>query len=318
MERDKKNNKINFAWQLSLTVFLLLFFSSCEKDISVDLPRSEDKLVVEGFIETGQFPYIVLTRNFSFFGGNDAFKGFSDLLVHGADVKVMEGGKEYAMNEFCLSTLPAAFRPLIEQFLGINLDSLPPGFDYCVYLNTELRGEVGKSYRLEVRKDSTYLEASTFLPPVPPIDSLWAIPDSSRGDSLYWLWCRFREPDTLGNFYRYFTKRNGEPFYPNYFRSVLDDQFANGQLFTFILERGYPRNSDIDFRTYGLFEAGDTVVVKITMIDYDHFRFWETIEDQWRSGGPFATPTYVQSNVKNGLGIWGGYSPTYDTIIIPK
>ncbi len=284
----------------------------------MDLPRSENKPVVEGYIETGQFPYIVLTRNFSFFDGNGAFKGFSGLLLHGAEVKVITGGKAYPMKEYCLSTLPAAFRPLLEEFLGIELDSLPPDFDYCVYLNTELRGEVGKSYRLEVRTDSSFLEANTYLPPVPPIDSLWAIPDTSRGDSLYWLWCRFREPDTLGNFYRYFTKRNGEPFYPNYFRSVLDDQFANGQLFTFILERGYPRNSDIDFHSYGLFEAGDTVVVKIAMIDYDHFRFWETIEDQWRSGGPFATPTYIQSNVRNGLGIWGGYSPTYDTIIIPK
>lgn len=296
----------------------VLFFSSCEKDITVDLPHSENKPVVEGYIETGQFPYLVLTNNFSFFDKNASFNGFSDLLIHDADVKVFVGEKAYPMEEYCLSTLPAAFRPLIKEYLGIELDSLPANFDYCIYLNTELRGEVGKRYRLEVHTDSSFLEASTVLPPVPPIDSLWAIPDTSRGENLYWLWCRFREPDTLGNFYRYFTKRNSEPFYPNYFRSVIDDQFANGQLFTFILERGYPRNSNIDFNTYGLFEAGDTVVVKIAMIDYDHFRFWETIEDQWRSGGPYATPTYVKSNIQGGLGIWGGYSPTYDTIIIPK
>jgi len=84
------------------------------------------------------------------------------------------------------------------------------------------------------------------------------------------------------------------------------------------IDKGIPRSASIDFPTFGLFRKGDTVVVNISMIDKSHFQFWNSLDEQLNSGGPYASPTYIQSNINDGLGIWGGYAAAYDTIYIPK
>jgi len=202
------------------------------------------------------------------------------------------------------------------DYLGINEEDLA-GQDFCAYVTLSLTGEEGKVYRLTVQTADHHLQALTAVPHNVKIDSLWSIPANVMPDSLRVLWMQFREPDTFGNYYRYWTKANNEPFYPGYFGSVLDDQFFNGEIFSFNLDRGYPGNASIDFETYGLFGVGDTIIVKIAMIDKAHYDFWRTVEQQYLSGGgPFSTPTYIRSNVNGGLGIWGGYGAVYDTVVL--
>lgn len=306
---------LTYVTFMMLTGMLLL--TSCEKEIDLELPPPGNTWVVEGFIQTDQFPYVILTRNTSFFGGN-AFSSLGNLYVRNANVTVSHSGTDYPMQELCLSNLPPNLKPVVSQFLGVNLDSLPADLDVCVYVNFQLTGTEGEQYDLSIQKADTVLTATTTIPNAVPIDSMWIVPEPEVADSLVRLWVQFDEPDTLGNYYRYFTKRNDEPFYPGLFGSVLDDQFFNGQLFRFNLDRGYDRNTDIDFETYGLFVVGDTIIVNINSIDRPHFRFWETAEDQLRSGGPFASPTYITSNIEGGIGIWGGYGSAYDTLIVPK
>lgn len=300
-----------------LLIVLGAALSNCEKEIDLELPPPGNTWVVEGYVQSNEFPYVILTRNTSFFGG-DAFTSIGNLYVHDANVTVSQQGMDYNLQELCLSNLPPNLKPLVSQFLGVNVDSLPPELDVCVYVNFQLTGQEGEQYDLRIQKDDTVVTASTFIPTSVPIDSMWIVPETEVADSLVRLWVQFDEPDTLGNFYRYFTKRNSEPFYPGLFGSVLDDEFFNGQLFRFNLDRGYDRNTDIDFETYGLFLRGDTIIVNISSIDRAHFRFWETAEDQLRSGGPFASPTYITSNVEGGLGIWGGYGAAFDTLVVPK
>lgn len=306
-----------FLYTAILSILSGLLFSSCEKEIELELPPPGNTWVVEGFIQTEQFPYVVLTRNTSFFGAN-AFSSLNNLYVRDATVTVDHLGTSYPMQELCLSSLPPNLKPIVSQFLGVNVDSLPPDLDVCVYVNFQLTGEEGQQYDLRIQKSDTLATATTRIPYAVPIDSMWTLPEPNTADSLVRLWVQFDEPDTLGNYYRYFTKRNSEPFYPGLFGSVLNDQFFNGQLFRFNLDRGYDRNTDIDFATYGLFVIGDTIIVNINSIDRPHFRFWETAEDQLRSGGPFASPTYITSNVEGGLGVWGGYGSAFDTLIVPK
>ena len=302
-----------------IQVFLLgfiLFFSSCEKDITIDLPDSADKIVVEGHIEPGQPTYVILTKNISFF----TTTGISDLnniFVKGAVVKVSDGTQTVLLDEFCLNDLPPGLKEQVLEFLGIS-ESQAQNTNICAYVSLSLMGEVGKSYTLTVETAEHSLSAVTSIPSPVLLDSLWTIPDPEFADSLVALWMQIKEPDTLGNYYRYFTKANDEPFYPGYFGSVFDDQFANGSILRLFVDKGYSRSEDIDFDTYGLFRKGDTIIMKLASIDRPHFRFWSTIEDQILSGGPFSTPTYIQSNVKGGLGIWGGYGSDQDTIIVPK
>ena len=75
---------------------------------------------------------------------------------------------------------------------------------------------------------------------------------------------------------------------------------------------------DFDFDTFGYFWRGDTVVVRAASLDYAHFRFWQTLEYNTGSQGPFGTYTRIESNINGGLGIWGGISYNDYTIIIPE
>jgi len=66
-----------------------------------------------------------------------------------------------------------------------------------------------------------------------------------------------------------------------------------------------------------MYRKGDTVVIKVSKIDDVSFDFFEKKYLQIQTAGnPFATPTSIPSNFNNGaLGIWAGFSPTFDTLI---
>jgi Domain of unknown function (DUF4249) len=308
--------KTQKTYLLLLVAAIFLVLQGCEKDITLELPKPEERLVLEGYIQQDEFPFLVITKNFSFFSGVD-FDNLNDLYVKDADVVLTVDGKDYIMQNFCLSTLPQPLKELVLSYLGLNEDDLQ-GLDICAYISLDVTGEIGKTYNLKVDYNQHHLKAKTVIPNPAPIDSIWYTPDNTFPDSLVKLWVKFEEPDTFGNYYRYLTKVNSEPFYAGYFGSVWDDRLTNGQTFNFTLDKGYPRNSEIDFETYGLFRRGDTIILNINMIDYGHYRFWETMEAQMHSGGPMTSPSIIISNVENGLGIWGGNGAVYDTLIVPK
>jgi len=297
-----------------IELLTILLLAGCEKDITLDLPVPQQMIVVEGHIENGSFPYVILTRNQAYFSKIDP-SALSGMFVHNAQVTVSSGNQTETLQEICLSSLPAYLKPLVYQWLGIT-EEQATGQDYCAYVSFAMTGQTGRTYRLDIQVGDTVLAAHTSIPNVAPVDSIWTEPDPVYGDSLVWLWVKYSEPDTLGNFYRYFTRVNSEPFYPGYFGSVWDDQFTNGQQYAFSLAKGEPRTAEIDFDTYGLFHKGDTVVLKLASIDHDHYQFWRTLEDQRNHSGPFSSPVYISDNIEGGLGIWGGYGVTLDTIII--
>ena len=54
--------------KLSLLFFslIVLLMTSCEREIDIDLPNSENLIVVEGSIEVGKAPIVLVTRNRGF------------------------------------------------------------------------------------------------------------------------------------------------------------------------------------------------------------------------------------------------------------
>lgn len=277
-----------------LTLSMLIF--SCEKDITIELPSPEDAIVVEGHIENGQFPYVLLTRNIGFFEAFD-LEELEDLFVFNADVTIFDG---------------------IQTIKLIEVPFPAGGIKGSIYVGTSMKGEVGKTYYLTVKADGKTLTAKTSIPNLAPLDSLGfdlhTHPEDD--DTLIQLRAFYSDPDTAGNYIRYFTQRNNEPVYPGMF-SVFDDNFINGKSFDFPLDRAQARTEGFG-STYGLFNHGDTITVTWNAIDKAHFDFWETWEQTVNSNGnPFGTPTTILTNIEGGLGIWGGYGVTTITLIIP-
>ena len=126
------------------------------------------------------------------------------------------------------------------------------------------------------------------------------------------------DPPGLGDYVRYFTKQNSDPFFPG-LNSVFDDQVIDNSTYDIQVERGVDRNHSQP-EGYAFFDKGDTVTLKLSNIDKATYDFWRTMEFTYISvGNPFSSPTRVLSNISNGgLGYFGGYASQYRTIIIPQ
>jgi hypothetical protein len=126
------------------------------------------------------------------------------------------------------------------------------------------------------------------------------------------------DPPGYGDYVRYFTSRNSEPFYAGW-NSVFDDQIIDGTNYVVQVERGVSRNEGFEEDMFYFFK-GDTVTLKLCNIDKATYEFWRTMEYSYSSNGnPFSTPTKVLSNISgDALGYFGGYACQFKTIVVPR
>lgn len=287
-------NKIIFCFSL-LNFGLILFFASCEKNIEVDIPEFEEKIVVEGWIEPNEVAYVMLTKNSAFFSTVDT-AALIDMIVQNAVVTVSDGITTEKLN------------------LTIDQNYFPP----ILYKGSTLKGVVGRTYTLKVEVDGKILTASTTIPTPIPLDSTWFKVEPDK-DTLGYVWAQISDPANEINYYRLCAKRIGkDKHYIPILGSVYEDKFFNGQSLVFSMNRGFESyTTETEDPEAMYFKIGDTIIVKSATIDFPVFNFWHSAETEMlSSGNPFATPTSIPTNISGGaLGIWGGYGVSYDTVI---
>jgi hypothetical protein len=279
-----------------LSVMCISFvFYSCEKDIHIDVPTAEEKVVVQGSIDLNDFAKVSLTRNLPYFGTIDSSM-IMNLLIQNATVIVSDGIINDTLHEV------------------IDFTTFPPKY----YKGTIIKGEVGKTYNLTVIALGKTFTAITTIPAPVPLDTAWFKVESNQ-DSLGYVWASFTDPAEPGNYYRVFTKRiSKDPQFVPMLGSVNDDKYFNGQNFQFSMIRGSSSlNSTTEDPEFGFFKIGDTIVVKACTIDKAHYTFWRTAEGEIYGGNnPFSNPTQIVTNIEGGaLGVWGGYGCFYYTVI---
>ena len=132
------------------------------------------------------------------------------------------------------------------------------------------------------------------------------------------LMIKATDPPGLGNYVRYFTKKNSAPFLPGE-NSVFDDQVIDGSTYEVQVQPGIDRNNPVP-QDENFFNRGDTITFKLCNIDKSTYSFWNTWEFAYQSiGNPFAQPGKVIGNISNGaLGAFYGYAAFYKTIIVPR
>lgn len=290
------------------TVTLLLtamLATACEKEITVDLQSKEDLLVVEGIIEDGRFPVVILSRSLNYFSRITP-EQLTASFVHNARITVSNGTSTHQLREYKSDTTAG----VILYFYTVD----------TAQLSTAFTGERTVSYTLKIEAEGKTMHATTTIPAASlKLDSMWWKKAEGK-DSVTRarVLVKVTDPPERGNYVRYFTSRNGERFLPG-LNSVFDDQVVNGTTFDVPVDAGVDKNQSIDFDTYGFFDRGDTVTLKFCNVDHSTYDFWRTADFAYTStGNPFATPTRITGNVQGALGYWGGYGVTYRTIIIPE
>jgi hypothetical protein len=315
-------------------IVLLFLLSSCEKEITVDLPEAENKIVVEGTIFPGDFPLVLLTWTQGYFDPTD-ITSLQNLFVHDADVTIYANGTSYPLIEFCSSDLEPEELELAAAALGVSVESIL-SLDLCLYTTFALTGSPNTLYSIEIKKDDIVVTGATKIPSLVELDTVFFdIINPAVQDSLGILYGQLTDPDTTGNAYRWFAKRinrypantpdeslRGQPKDRTFiapFGSVYDDTFFNGLSFEFAYPRGIESNSqkfDDENDERGYFKVGDTVAVRGCTIDRGAFKFIRSLEAQiGNQGSPFAIPFNLESNLNGGLGAFIGYGAIFDTVV---
>lgn len=288
---------LNTIYRYQIFVLILLIsVSSCEKEIELDLPDSEQYIVIDGWIRKDSSAKVLLTRSTDFFEILDSLS-FRKLIVTTAKVTLHSPDESEVLT-------------LVRDY-----DYFPP----FVYKSFKIKGELGKDYILEIETGGKKYTSTTQIKKAVELDSLWF--ESVERDSIKILWGKISDPKNESNFYRLFTKRLGidEQFKPTY-GATWSDEFFNGLEFNFPIYQAskYANdpNLEIGFNAYS-----DTVVVELNTIDKHAFRFWSKAEKEMYMGkNPFFISEFnITTNINGGaIGVWCGYHPTYDTIYPQK
>ena len=284
---------------LAGTLFLLM---SCEKKIDFNLRNAEPLLVVDAQIENGQAPTVVLTKSFGYFSTISP-QTLSGLFVHNAEVYMENGTRSHRFKEY---TVP----------LGGGYTAYYYGLDTS-FPTTTFIGRFNTQYLLDIKSEGKEYAATTNIPRLTKVpDSLWFRQAPYNPDtSTRVLMTRTTDPPGLGNYIRYFTKKNSGGFLPGA-NSVFDDAVIDGTTYEIQVDPGIDRNNIVSGDN-NFFHKGDTVTVKLCNIDKATYTFWNTWEFAQQSiGNPFSQPNKVIGNISNGaLGAFCGYAAWYKTII---
>jgi hypothetical protein len=284
-------------------LFLTIFFlSSCEKNIDFNLKNADDVLVVDAQIENGQVPTVILTKSFDYYNTISP-QILASSFVRNAEVTISNGTLTHKLKEYAV-----LFFGYVGYFYSLDSSNLTNAFV----------GEFNKQYTLTIKYDGKEYAAKTNIPLLTKYpDSLWfkqapLNPDTNKRV----LMTRTTDPPGLGNYIRYYTKKNSENFLPGS-NSVFDDAVIDGITYELQIDQGIDRNNprpaDSNF-----FRRGDTVTVKLCNIDKATYTFWNTWEFSQQSiGNPFAQPNKVIGNISNGaLGAFCGYAAWFQTLIV--
>ncbi|MCW3093711.1 MAG: hypothetical protein JWP81_4780 [Ferruginibacter sp.] len=291
--------------KIPIVVFFLIFLSACEKDINFDLKDAGDVLVVDANIENGRPPVVVLTHSLNFFSTLDPALLLNS-FVRNAEVTISNGVLTHKLKEY-----------------GTQVGGGIIVYSYSIdsaNLATAFTGAFNTHYSLIVKSGGKEYTAATTIPSLAKkADSLWWKPAPFSDDTNnVVIMVKATDPPGLGNYVRYFTRKNSGAFLPGD-NSVFDDQVIDNTTYELQVDPGVDRNNPISFDS-NYFKKGDTVTLKLCNIDKPTYTFWSTWEFAFQSvGNPFAQPNKVIGNISNGaLGAFYGYAAFYKTLVIPK
>ncbi len=267
-----------------LTITLSLTYG-CKADYGNDEPS---QLVVEGWIDNGEFPMVFVTRSVPI---SEEYQEISDLgqyLERWAKVTISDGERE-------------------EVMVGrLNRSYYPPFY----YTTSYMRGEPGKTYHLHVEGSGSLTAdaETTITSETAVIDSFWVSPVENN-DTLYQLHAHIDLKASSAQYFKVFTQTDMNLYttLSSMFGVFSRDMIDNGDI---VINRGR-KNLDKDY--ISPFSINDTVQVKLSALSEEQYLFWRSFEDMISlSRNPlFPATDNMPSNVSTGMGCWFGYTSSH-------
>ena len=173
-------------------IIIILTTVSCREEISLDFPKSPEKIVVQGAIEEGFPPYVILTKSQGYFDPINS-NTFDDLFIKDAKVTVWKRNLDGTIDSIKLEQLPPP------------MDSIPIYTDTNYIISSMnspyLFSEEGGTYHLSVEWEGKSITSITTIPHSTPLDEIWIEPTEDITDKDFACDIRtiYTDPDTIGN-----------------------------------------------------------------------------------------------------------------------
>ncbi len=275
--------------------YILLLFAlvltSCSKDDFSEQKSLESKIVVEGWIEEGDFANVLLSSSIPVTDVIDSTNVLNH-VIRSAKITISDGQKS--------------------EVLRVKNDKnrIPP----FVYFGSTLKGEAGKEYSIKIEYLNRVVEAITSIPKSVPLKSAEYI-KKNAADTTGYIFVKFDDPSAEKNYYQIATKIDGEEpiFVPSFYGNLDDKNFESFSV-SVQINRGVLLFPKTKFTPY--FADGDVIYVKLRTQTKEALDFWNSWQNEIvNSKNPiYPSNTSLKSNIKGGIGIWAGYGQS--TIIV--
>lgn len=282
---------------MRILIFCIALFllASCHKDIELDQPAYEPKVVVDGYIEQDRTAYVFLTQSSPFLTDYDSASIVNSFLNYGKVTLTSSDGEEEILT-------------LIRQ------DQFFPPF---VYRSKKIKGKIGVSYRLEIKIKGKELTATTTIPEQPEIKSVRFKTDIDTLGYVEYLVDR-KNQETIHLFSQIRSLKVDQTFHPsgNPMYSYNDNftgekwvtvwRSRESQMYLDKLEDYYYNN---DYPHYQ-YSDSDTIWLKIGAVDQTSFDVLSSMFlDLANRENPFAfNGSGIVTNIEGGIGRWTGIS----------
>lgn len=274
--------------------------TQCTGDI---MTEATPQLVVEGVIDDGGFPVVIVTLTLPISTEEHSIEEIKDHIVRWAKVTISDGERT-------------------EVMMGRYHEGYLPPY---IYTTTEMRGEAGRSYTIQVDYRDYHATATTTIPRTVVPDSIVMRPVKERGflDSLvgnsqhdappyafYQAYICTHEDRTTKDYYAAFSRvGDSQRQFLLSQLSVLDDatmaEVAEIPVYQGHItdDKEYERN----------FPYGERVGIKFARIDSVSYHILKSYEDNML----FSDIMFIQStnsilsNIEGGLGFWIGCGASF-------
>ena len=255
-----------------------------------DGPAPQSHLVLEGWIDSGGHPIVLLSESLPAREGAISRKEMIESIARWGKVTVSDGDQEVVLT-------------------GMVDDRYMPPY---VFTTSKITGIPGRTYTVTADYKDFHATAETVIPDPVPLDTIYT---RALSDSLYYIVCGFTDPPAKGNYYRAFTKTTDidRKYQPSTLAYMSDETFDG---YSEMILGSTERFNEL---LYVLnIKLGDEVSVKFCTCDRRTFLFWQNFDVMLENNVnvTYQFDTDMEGGLEGALGYWAGYGVSYYTIQI--
>lgn len=298
----------------------LMVLAACEKNVKVDIPQRDPRLVINGWLEKGAPIELTIGKSRNVLQPVDQWGSYIEAYVVKNAIPVVYE------NQVAIDTL--IYQPSTYTYISPRNKSIREGFTYTVKVNAPGFAEA---------EATTTVPSQSVIAGITRTKEARTTSDGQKQDEIqirlddpaesnFYLIQFFSAPYSSGPGYEIYcvstTDKDIEPIGDNADPFSTDNCYDGGSLLMKDVNfNGRQKQLRFYIDSYELYEHTDASgavlkpYVKVHRITEDYFKFVKSYHVYYNSSdNPFAEPSNVFSNVKNGYGSFSAYTVAIDSL----